>query len=202
MRMKPLAPGYLMPYGLAQGGFWMKRNNRKKTWVAWLSSAAALALSAALLLLFGDARPSDAAGVGQPDRVMAQAKLAQTIDYARCWHQVLRRLDVPDGWVGMDREAVQRAMEPGWRLIAFAPQTLEMACAPDLFCPAHWVLMLDEDGEPAIFQNAYGFEMERQSQADFHPPDEATRALLARGLAFDSLADLQQWMAAPIVQTP
>jgi hypothetical protein len=180
----------------------MQQQNRKNRWLVWLSSATALALAAGLWLLSGDAFPSNAAGAGQPDRVAAQAKLAQTIDYARCGHQVLRRIDAPDGWAGMDVDAVQQAMEPGWRLISFAPQTLEMACAPDLFCPAHWVLMLDQDGEPAIFQNAYGFEMERLNAVNFRPPDEETRALLARGLAFDSLTDLLQWTAAPIVQTP
>jgi hypothetical protein len=172
----------------------MQEKNRKNHRLIWLSSAAALVLAAGLWLLSGDAFPSNAADARQPDRVAAGAKLAQTIEYVRCGHQVLRRIDAPAGWAGMDVDAVQQALEPGWRLISFAPQTLEMTCALEMFCPAHWVLMLDADGEAAIFQNEYGFEMVRQSDANFRPREESIRAKLVRGLSFDTLADLQEWM--------
>ena len=78
----------------------------------------------------------------------------------------------------------------------YSADTIEMTCVPDLFCPQHAVLMLDADGTPGIWRNRWGFAMEWEEAVDLAPADEAERALLAEGVAFDSREALEAWIRA------
>lgn len=157
---------------------------------------ALLVIGVALLWLEG--RGAHTAG-RESALVAADCKLLQRIEYARCGHTVLRRMDAPAGWAGMTHEGVLQALseqEEGWRMTRYSADTIEMTCVPDLFCPQHAVLMLDADGTPGIWRNRWGFAMEWEEAVDLEPADEAERALLAEGVAFDSREALEAWIRA------
>lgn len=134
-------------------------------------------------------------GAAMPAQVEAGCVQRQTILYDRCGHRVLRQIDAPAAWVGCTREGVSTHLEEGWRITAFSPKVIELRSATALFCPAHWVLMLGEDGSAGVYRNLLGFEMVRMESVRLHMPDEATFAVLARGLAFDSREALDAYIA-------
>lgn len=130
-----------------------------------------------------------------PDALVAPGcKQARHTLYARCGHELLTRRDVPPQLVGMTRERAGEALstlEGGWQLTAFSPQKIETSRTLDLFCPAHWVLMMDENGETAVYRNTGGLAMERLSASPVPAQDAQARALLRQGVAFDSLEALE-----------
>lgn len=130
----------------------------------------------------------------QMELVAPNAKLAQTILYARCEHEVRRRIDVDPAWVGKTVDGVSKELDKNWRITAFAPTLVEMTGTEDLFCPQHWVLMLGMDGAPGVYQNRFGFEMVRMGDATLGKLDEETRETLVKGLAFDSRGELDEWV--------
>jgi hypothetical protein len=129
------------------------------------------------------------------DLVAEDAKIAQTIVYTKCGHEVSRRTDVFPEWVGMDKERVLESAAENWRILSFEPSLIEAACIEDLFCAQHWVLALNEDGAPGVYHNQYGFSMVKYGDVALGKLEEETRESLARGIAFDSREELQQWVA-------
>ncbi len=146
-----------------------------------------------LAILWAEWPRVDTAGAGQPQLVAPGCKLKQTIEYTRCGHPVYRRIDAPAEWVGMTQDGVAGRIATGWRMTGFGSDEIEMASAPDLFCPQHWVLMLDTDGTPAIYRNRLGFDMERIGDAGIRTLPEDVREQLAVGLAFDTKEELLDW---------
>ena len=153
-----------------------------------------IALMGGIALLWHAFPPAGEAGGMNLRLVAPGCKLRQTIDYIRCGHQVLRRVDAPPKWAGMTKEAVLDSMEKGWRMTEFAPGRIDMVCGLDLFCPDHWVLALAEDGTLGVYRNLDGFAMERVGDAAMKIMDESTWEMLARGLAFDSREMLEEWV--------
>jgi len=139
--------------------------------------------------------PANETGTPNAALVAPGCKLQQTIDYGRCGHQVLRRVDAPAMWAGMTKDAVAGSMEEGWRMTDFAPRQIDMVCGLDLFCPEHWVLSLDENGTAAIYRNLYGFAMDRVADAPLKVTDESMWEMLAAGVAFDTREALEEWVA-------
>lgn len=146
--------------------------------------------------LFAYSPDAGQANAPRADLVAQGAKQAQTIVYMRCGHEVQRRVDVPVHFVGMNREAVAAQLDPAFRLTGFSANELEMAGSFDLFCPQHYVLMLDADGALGVYQNIYGYEMERMGDRRVGRIDEELRRKLLRGVAFDSLEELEDWVSA------
>lgn len=154
-----------------------------------------------LMLLGGAAmiwialQSTDAVNAAQLEMVAPNAKISQTIAYTRCGHEVVRRIDVFPGWVGKTKEGVIASLEKNWRMNSFAATLLEMTDTEDLFCPQHWVLMLGGDGTPGVYQNRFGFEMERVRDVSLGRFDEEARESLVRGMAFDSKEALEDFVA-------
>jgi len=153
-----------------------------------------LLLAAGLVWLWYELPHADATGANHVQLVAPGAKQAQSIQYTRCGHEVLRRVDVPPEWVGLSKDAVLHVMDPAWRMTAFSPAVLEMSRAMDMFCPQHFVLLLGPDGAPGVYRNRYGFSMERLEDVTLRALDEATWETLAQGLAFDSREALNDWV--------
>ena len=129
----------------------------------------------------------------QMELVAENAKIAQTIVYTKCGHEVCRRIDVFPEWVGMDKARILESAAENWRILSFGPSLIETTCIEELFCAQHWVLALGEDGAPGVYHNQYGFSMVKYGDATLGKLDENTRESLARGIAFDSREELEQW---------
>lgn len=176
----------------------MQQDKSESRGTAWLLVLGIVFLLVGVYLLWAQTPYPDEkqAGVAQVEMVASGSKQAQTIRYARCGHEVVRRIDVPAGWVGMTKNRVEAALTPQWRITAFSPDVIEMTCTEDLFCPEHWVLMLGADGMPGIYQNRYGFEMEHLDDVRMGTLDEDTRQMLTRGLGFENREALEAWVEA------
>ncbi len=172
----------------------MYEDERTKKKSAWLLASGIVMLALGVFLLANELPATSSADSPGMTLVMPGCKQAQTITYKRCGHEVQRRIDVPMQWVGMTRETVTAAMDPAWRMTGFSGGEIEMVTALDIFCPAHWVLMLTGDGTPAVFRNKYGFSMEKMGDKPMGTLDEATRTQLAVGLPFDTEAALSSYV--------
>lgn len=172
----------------------MQEEKRRGRQGAWLLAAGVVFLIVGLAVLWMQMPPTDMADATNKTLVAAGCKQAQTIVYGRCGHQVLRRLDAPAAWAGMSKDAVEAAMEEGWRMTTFASDLIEMSITLDMFCSQHYVLTLSEEGVPGIYRNRYGFEMEEAGRVSLTAMDESTREMVSRGIAFDTEEALLQWV--------
>ena len=174
----------------------MQREKQNNGVSKWLLGIGLLMLTAGLLMLWLQPPPVDAADSTGSALVAPGCMLQQTIDYASCGHQVLRRVDAPAMWTGMTKETVVKAMEEGWRMTGFGAGQIDMTCSLGLFCPQHWVLTLAEDGTPGVYRNRYGFGMERMDEVSLKITDEPMREMVERGIPFDTREELDAWIDA------
>lgn len=137
---------------------------------------------------------ADAAGA-QPSLVEAGCELVQQLSYSRCGHDVTRRTPIPQELVGKTLKDVEAAYE-GWQVTEFLPKRITMARLFSLYCAQHVVLMPDESGILAIFENKYGDAMalvrSLETSLDSLPASIQEEVRLGKG--FDTLADLEQWL--------
>ncbi len=173
----------------------LEENSRSSRASLWLLGIGIAFLIGGLIVLWNEVPSADPISAPSAGLVAPGCKQAQTIAYARCGHEVVRRIDAPAGWIGMTKEAVGATMDSEWRMTAFAPEVIEMSRVEDMFCPQHWVLALGLDGTPGVYRNRYGFSMERLSDVSLGALDEATRESLTRGIAFDTQEELEKWVA-------
>lgn len=192
----------------------MRRKNRRHTdskSVAWKKTAgiigvtmvaliAALALLQPWKLLIGadlaEEKQEGAAEILSQDATLAPgATLDQTITYLPCGHVVQRRVEAPAELAGMDRKGIENAL-PDYRVTAFSGKEVTMQRDMNLFCPDHWVLMPDSQGELCIWQNLLGEEMVRLrglgiTIADL-PESEQNDVRIGKGFA--SAEALENWL--------
>ena len=154
-----------------------------------------LLLGCGVFLIWIALPEADAFNLPRQELVMESAKIAQTIVYTKCGHEVSRRIDVFPEWVGMDKEKLNESAAENWRILSFNPALIEAACTEDMFCPEHWVLTLGEDGTPGVYHNQYGFSMVRYGDVTLGKMDEDTREALVQGMAFPTREALDRWVA-------
>lgn len=165
----------------------MQKTKRGAALAALLAGVGAALLAAGIAMLL-TALPVS----GAEDALIAPgAKQAERIEYTRCGHMVLRRMDVAPEMVGMTRERAEEALAGAWRLEAFSARLLTVSQQRDMFCPAHWVLMMDEKENTAVYRNTDGANMERMYDCAVTCADEETRAQLRHGMAFDTPQELE-----------
>lgn len=131
----------------------------------------------------------------QTELVLENAKISQTVVYAKCGHEVSRRIDMFPEWVGLNKERVLENAAENWRILSFGPSLIEATSIEDLFCAAHWVLSLGEDGSPGVYHNQYGFAMVKYGEVSLGKLNEETRESLVYGIAFDSREELERWVS-------
>ena len=173
-----------------------------------LKSTAALVICAAVLLLLiagafamqrrGDAAPEEELRqVGGADtvRVSEGAELMQTFTYTRCAHTVTRRVTAPVEVWGKTLEEVE-PLYPEWQITDFSAGEIAMAQRPDLFCPAHLVLMTGENGKLCVYRNKYGdaLAQEKQLETDASTLPAAVQEELAVGIGFGTEEALAGWL--------
>ena len=175
-----------------------KRNNL----LLWILSAAVIAaLTLAILLMPSaatapsDEPPAQAAGAADAQAVAEGCELLQTLTYTRCEHVVTRRVTAPVELYGKTLEDVG-ALYPEWRVTEFAPTLIKMEQQPDIFCPDHMVLMPNGAGVLCVFENKYGDALALVSELalSLDSLPSAVQEELQRGVGFDSLTELEQWL--------
>lgn len=141
--------------------------------------------------------PENAADVAgaQPSLVETGCELVQQLSYSRCGHDVTRRTPIPQELVGKTLKDVEAAYD-GWQVTEFLPKRITMARLFPLYCSQHVVLMPDESGVLAVFENKYGdamaFVRSLETSLDSLPASIQEEVRLGKG--FDTLADLEQWL--------
>jgi len=138
---------------------------------------------------------ADAAGTQPSVRVEAGCELVQLMKYSRCGHDVTRRTPLPQELVGKTLKEVEAAYD-GWQVTEFLPKRVTMARLLTLYCADHVVLMPDEKGILAVYENKYGdamaFVQSLQTSLDALPESVQEEVRLGKG--FDTLKDLEQWL--------
>ena len=181
----------------------MNRQNHQK----WMQkNTAALVLGAAVLLLLiggfllmqgsnSEEVPSQQVGGADAVRVRDGAELMQTLTYTRCTHTVTRRVTAPVEVYGKTLEEVQ-PLYPEWQITEFSASEVCMSQRPDLFCPAHLVLMTGPEGKLCVYRNKYGdaLALEKELTTEASALPAAVQEELAVGIGFISDEELSGWL--------
>jgi hypothetical protein len=79
---------------------------------------------------------------------------------------------------------------------AFSAGEIAMAQRPDLFCPAHLVLMTGENGKLCVYRNKYGdaLALEKQLETETASLPAAVQEELAEGIGFCTQEALAGWL--------
>ncbi|MBO5501786.1 MAG: hypothetical protein J6K73_03860 [Clostridia bacterium] len=182
----------------------MNRQNHHHFWLK--KNTAVLLLGAAVLLLFaggfllmsgsnGEEVPSQQVGGTDTVRVRDGAELLQTLTYSRCSHTVTRRVTAPVEVYGKTLEEVQ-SLYPEWKITSFSSSEVQMSQRPELFCPAHLVLMTGPDGKLCVFRNKYGdaLALEKELSTDVSLLPAAVQEELSEGIGFSTDEELSGWL--------
>lgn len=173
----------------------------------WLqkNTAALIAGAAVLLLLIGgfwlmnssngEEVPSKQVGGAEAVRVTDGAELMQTLTYTRCAHTVTRRVTAPVEVYGKTLEEVQ-PLYPEWQITSFSASEVQMSQRPDLFCPAHLVLMTGPEGKLCVYRNKYGdaLALEKELSTEVSALPAAVQEELEEGIGFSTDEELSGWL--------
>ncbi|MCL2812909.1 MAG: hypothetical protein FWD25_13605 [Clostridia bacterium] len=123
------------------------------------------------------------------------AMLDQTITYLPCGHVVQRRVEAPAEFADLDRKGIENAL-PEYRVTAFSGKEVTMQRDLNIFCPDHWVLMPDAQGELCIWQNQMGEVMVRVRNLGIVVDDlpESAQNEVRIGKGFSSAEELEGWL--------
>lgn len=181
----------------------MNRQNRYSPWLK-KNTAALLVGVAVLLLLAGgfllmqredQEEPSYQVGGADAVRVRDGAELMQTLTYTRCAHTVTRRVTAPVELYGKTLEEVA-PLYPAWQITEFSSSEVQMSQRPDLFCPAHLVLMTSPEGKLCVYRNKYGdaLAVEKELGTDVSALPAAVQEEVSVGIGFDTDEELSGWL--------
>ncbi|MBQ7454932.1 MAG: hypothetical protein IJS53_00695 [Clostridia bacterium] len=163
---------------------------RRARGIALLALLSALAVSAILLL-------------GSPTRAVSRSRetveegcvLIQTLRYARCGHEAVRRVQADQEYTGCTLRQMQEAWAE-WTITSFSPGEIEMTRTLPLYCPDHLVVMPDGTGILGIYENTYGEGYSLRTQLDIPVSalPESLRASIHLGVAFKSAEEIESWL--------
>jgi hypothetical protein len=183
----------------------MDQQNYRAAWLKKNTAALLMGAAVLLLLIFGALlsrtgreaaeEPSRQVGGAEVVRVRDGAEVMQTLTYSRCEHTVTRRVTAPVELYGKTLEEV-KPLYPDWQITGFSAQEVAMARRPDLFCPAHLVLMTDDAGNLCVYRNKYGeaLALEKTLETDVSTLPAAVREELAYGIGFGTEEALAGWL--------
>lgn len=138
---------------------------------------------------------ADTAGTQVSTLVEAGCELVQQMTYSRCGHTVTRRTSLPQELTGKTLKDVEAAYE-GWQVTEFLPKRITMSRLFPLYCAQHVVLMPDESGMLAVYQNKYGDAMVfvQSLETSLASLPESLQEEIRQGKGFDSMDDLEEWL--------
>lgn len=121
--------------------------------------------------------------------------LIQTLRYARCGHEVTRRVTADKEYKGCTLAQMQQAFAE-WDVTSFSPSEIEMSRTLPLYCPDHLVVMPDGGGILGVYENTYGEGYTLRAQLDVPVSDlpDALRESIHLGLSFQNDAEIESWL--------
>lgn len=183
----------------------MDQQNHRAAWLKKNTAALLMGVAVLLLLTVGAAltragrqageEPTQQVGGADVVRVRDGAEVLQTLTYSRCEHTVTRRVTAPVELYGKTLEEV-KPLYPEWQITGFSAQEVTMSRRPDLFCPAHLVLMTDDAGRLCVYRNKYGeaLALEKTLETDAAALPAAVQEELAYGIGFGTEESLAGWL--------
>ncbi len=130
------------------------------------------------------------------DQTVAEGcEMVQTLTYTKCNHEVVRRVTVPTELYGKTLADVEN-LYPQWQITSFGALQIEMQQKPDMFCPDHKVLMINDAGTLCIYENKYGdaLAMVDELSTDVSILPTSIKDELRMGKGFDTLEALEAWL--------
>lgn len=169
--------------------------NKKRPHAAWLwllVGTAAVFLAVALWIGLGTgAQPT----AKEKQNVEMDCQLVQTIHYARCGHDVTRRIAADKEYVGASLSQMQEAF-PDWSITSFAPAEIVMSCSLPLYCSDHLVVLPDGEGMLGVYYNEYGdgYALKKQLEAPVGDLSEEMMETIHLGLSFSTMQEIESWL--------
>lgn len=170
----------------------------------WMIGAATL-FTAAVLLIVG-LMPSEANApaidpsadpVGNVPQALTETgcQILQELSYTPCEHHLTRRVELPQELVGKTRAEIEGAYDQ-WRVTEFLPKEVTMEQNMDIYCAQHMVLMPDESGILAVFENKYGDALAfiQSTEISLETLPDAIQEEVRPGKGFDDMTALEQWL--------
>lgn len=173
----------------------MEKNQNSHARGVRLGVLTVLALTAAALVVILTYGTAASAVSRSRETVEDNCELVQTLRYARCGHEVVRRLRADKEYKGCTLQQMQQAYAE-WEITAFSPAEISMTCTLPLFCPEHLVVMPDGAGVLGVYENKYGDGYALRTQLDIPLSDlpESLRETAHLGLAFSSDQEIENWL--------
>ncbi len=168
------------------------KKSPRALWLWLLVGTAAVFLLAALLIGFGTGVQPTAK---EKQNVEKDCQLVQTIHYARCGHEVTRRITADKEHTGATLEQMQQAFRE-WSITSFAPNEIVMSCALPLYCPDHLVVMPDGEGMLCVYYNEYGdgYALKKQLEVPIGDLTEEMMESIHLGLSFATMQEIESWI--------
>ena len=161
-------------------------------WLWLLIGSAAVFMAVALLIGLGTgAQPT----AQEKQSVEQNCQLVQTIHYARCGHEVTRRVAADKEYIGASLKQMQEAFAD-WSITSYAPTEIIMSCSLPLYCPEHLVVMPDGAGVLGVYYNEYGDGYALKQQLEV-PISDLTKELMETihlGLPFATMQEIESWL--------
>lgn len=160
----------------------------------WIVIAALGLMLAAFIILttMGEgARPASKSR----ETVEENCELVQTLRYARCGHEVVRRVRADKEYKGCTLQQMQQAFAD-WDITAFSPSEIEMSRTLSIYCPQHLVVLPDGAGVLGIYENAYGegYALKKQLDIPLTALPDSVRETVHLGLGFSSAEEIESWL--------
>ena len=129
------------------------------------------------------------------ETVEENCQLIQTLRYARCGHEVVRRLQADKEYKGCTLAQMQQAFAE-WDITSFSPAEIEMSRTLQLFCPDHRVVLPDGAGVLGIYENKYGdgYALRTQLDIPLSALPETVRETAHLGVGFATETEIESWL--------
>ena len=173
----------------------MESNQHEKTRRMALTAVAALLLTALIVAVLVSTGGGVRAASRSRETVEENCQLIQTLRYARCGHEVVRRVQADKEYKGCTLAQMQEAFAE-WEISSFSPAEIKMSRTLPLYCPDHLVVMPDGAGVLGVYENKYGDGYALRSQLDIPLTDlpETVRETVHLGVGFATTQEIESWL--------
>ena len=173
----------------------METNQRDKSRRVGLTALAALLLTALVLAVLFSFGTGVSAVSRSRETVEENCLLIQTMRYARCGHEVTRRVQADKEYKGCTLQQMQEAFAE-WEITGFSPAEIEMSRTLPLYCPEHLVVLPDGAGVLGVYENKYGDGYALRTQLDIPITDlpESLRETVHLGVGFATAEEIESWL--------
>lgn len=169
-----------------------RQKTPRAVWLwALVLTAGALLIAALAAGMNAGAQPA----AQEKQTVEADCCLVQTIRYARCGHEVTRRIAADKEYQGATLRQMQEAYAD-WSITSFSSREIVMSCSVALYCPQHLVVLPDGAGVLGVYLNEYGdgYALKKQLEVPVGDLNEEEMAKIHLGLPFGTMQEIEMWL--------